>query len=90
MKRNFDAFALRRPRVANFADIKIATTFIKNLLRLEKSENNLKLCIKMQSISVFLEVTKVVAFLGKNADVSRTQEVYHVVYMFFGSSLCKL
>ena len=44
----------------------------------------------MQSISVFLEVTKVIAFLGKNADVSRTQEVYHVVYMFFGSSLCKL
>ena len=40
VKRNFDAFALRRPRVANFADIKIATTFIKNLLRLEKSENN--------------------------------------------------
>ena len=40
VKRNFDAFALRRPRVANLADIKIATTFIKDLLRLEKSENN--------------------------------------------------
>ena len=41
-------------------------------------------------MSVFLDVTKVVASLWKNAVVSRTQGVYHVVYMFFGSSLCKL
>ena len=44
----------------------------------------------MQSISVFLDVTKFANFCWKNADVSRTQSVCHVIYMLFGSSLGKV
>ena len=40
---------------------------------------------KMQSISVFLDITKVADFQGKNADVSRTQGVNYVIYVFWGS-----
>ena len=41
----------------------------------------------MQSISVFLDIAKFADFRWKNADVSRTQEVCHVISIFFGSSL---
>ena len=44
----------------------------------------------MQSLSVFLNIRKVVSFQLKNADVSRTQGVCHVIYTFFRSSLDKL
>ena len=44
----------------------------------------------MQSISVFLDITKVADFRWKNADDSRTQGVCHVIYIFFGSSLGKV
>ena len=41
----------------------------------------------MQSISAFLDITKVGDFRLKDADVSRTQEGRHVIHMFFRSSL---
>ena len=44
----------------------------------------------MQSISVFLDIAKFADFRRKNADVSRTQEVRHVIHMFFRSPLAKL
>ena len=44
----------------------------------------------MQFISVFLDITKDADFRLKNTDVSRTQGVYHVIYIFFGSSLGKV
>ena len=43
----------------------------------------------MQSRAVFLDIAKVADFRWKNADVSRTQNVCHVIYFFFGSSLGK-
>ena len=48
------------------------------------------MCIKMQPMSVFLDITKVANFQWKNADVSRTQDVCHMIYMVFGSSLGKV
>ena len=36
----------------------------------------------MQSISVLLKITKVAYFQWKNTDVSRTQMVCHVFYVF--------
>ena len=51
-------YILRKPGVATFADtIEIATIFIKT------SFKDLKLSIKMQSISVFLDIAKVDDFL---------------------------
>ena len=44
----------------------------------------------MQSISVFLDIAKFADLSWKNADVSRTQGVCHVIYIFFGSSLGKV
>ena len=44
----------------------------------------------MQSLSVFLNITKIADFWVKNADVARTQGVCHVIYTFFRSSLGKL
>ena len=55
---------LRRPRVVNFADIiKIATIFIKTTF---KDSNKIKrvknYVLKVQSISAFLDLTKVANF----------------------------
>ena len=55
---------LRRPRVVNFADIiKIATIFIKTTF---KDSNKIKrvknYVLKVQSISAFLDITKVANF----------------------------
>ena len=44
----------------------------------------------MQSISVFLDTKKFADFQCKNADVSRTQGVCHVIHIFFGTSLDKV
>ena len=44
----------------------------------------------MQSISVFPEITKIAHYRWKNADVSRTQGVCHMIYVFFGFSLSKV
>ena len=44
----------------------------------------------MESISEFLDIAKIADFWSKNADVSRTQGVCHVIHIFFGSSLGKI
>ena len=51
---------------------------------------NEKLCIKVQSLSVFLDIAKLADLQSKNADVSRTQQLCHVIDIFFGSSLVKV
>ena len=59
-------FHLRRPRVTNFPDIiKVSTMFIKTTFNDSKKVGNWKLCLKTQSISVFLDKTKVVDFREK-------------------------
>ena len=74
-----NTFILRKPRLAisNYI-IKILTMFIKKIFKdSKKSRKNHKLFIKMQSISVFLDIAKFAYFRRKNADISRTQEVCH-------------
>ena len=44
----------------------------------------------MQSISVFLDITKVADFRWKNADICRMQGVCHVIDIFFEYSLGKI
>ena len=44
----------------------------------------------MQSIYAFLDLAKFANFWCKNADVSKTQRVCHVIYIFFGSLLGKV
>ena len=49
-----------------------------------------KACIKMQSLSLFSDTTKIANFWWTNADVSKTHGVCHVIYIFFGSPLGKV
>ena len=44
----------------------------------------------MESMSVLSDITKFSDFCRKNADVSRTQGVCHMIHIFFGSSLGKV
>ena len=44
----------------------------------------------MQSIPIFLDITKVADFQLKNADVSGTKVMCCVIYAFFGSHLGKV
>ena len=44
----------------------------------------------MQTMSVFCDIAKFADLRWKNADVSITQEVCHVIYVFFGLSLDKV
>ena len=46
--------------------------------------------LKMKSLSVFLDITKVADSWSKIADISRTHGLYHVIYIFFRSSLGKV
>ena len=43
-----------------------------------------------ESISVFSDIAKFSDFRFKNADVSTTQGVYHVIHIFFRFSLGKV
>ena len=45
------------------------------------------LLIKVKSLSVFRDIAKFANFQSKNADVSRFQEVCHVIHVCFGSPL---
>ena len=44
----------------------------------------------MQSISACLDTAKNADFWRKDANVSRTQGMCHVIYIYFGSSLGKI
>ena len=44
----------------------------------------------MESLSVFLDVTKLADFRRKNADVGKNQGVCHVIYIIFASSSGKV
>ena len=44
----------------------------------------------MKSMPVFPDIAKFADFRWKNAEVSRTQEVHHVIHICFGSPLGKV
>ena len=64
---------------------KLQPCLLKQALKIQKKLKELEICIKMQSIPVFPDVTKIADFQWKNADVSRIQAVCHMIYMLFGS-----
>ena len=59
-----NTFILRRPRVANFTDIiKITNTYIKTTFKDSKeAKKNQKFCIRMHSLFVVLDITKIADF----------------------------
>ena len=66
---------------------KLQRCLLKQPLKTQIKLNNLEFIIRMQSISVFLDIIKVADFGWKNADTSRTQGVRHVISIFLGCSL---
>ena len=76
-----------RPRVAIFADIlKIVTMFVKTILKYSKKVKRFRnYVLKCNLYQYFLIQQNLLIFDEKNADISTTQRVYHVIYIFFGS-----
>ena len=56
--------------------------YYSNLEDSRKVKTKQKLFIKMQSVSVFLDIAKLADFPWKSTDVSRTQGVCHVIHIF--------
>ena len=84
-------FVLKRPKMVNFADIfKIATMFLKKAFKNSRNLKTGNIWIKIQSISVLLDMTKDGGFRLKNAYVRRTHELFHLIFIFFGPSLGKV
>ena len=50
----------------------------------------LEIIYQMQSVSVFLDIAKIADFWWKNANLSGTQVVCHVIDVSFGSFLDKV
>ena len=101
----WNAFILRRPRLANSADTnKVASMFIKTNFKNFKRIKNyvctqflivylkpMILCIYLNAIYIYTSwYNKSFWFSVKNTDVSKTQWLCHAIYIFFGSSLGKL
>ena len=76
---------LRRPGIAIFADIiKIVTMFLKTIfkdsIQIKKIRNYVSKC---NLYLYFLIQQNMLISSKKNADVSRTQRVCHVIHIFF-------
>ena len=64
--------------------------FLKKIFQDSKKVKKIETMYKIKSLSLFLDIAKFADFRQKNADVSRTQGVCHVIYILFGSSLGKV
>ena len=70
--------------------LKLQIYLLKKPLKTQKKWKELETIIKVRCISLSLDLKKVADFQWKNADSTRTQEVCHAIYKFFGSSLSKV
>ena len=71
--------------------IKIITIYIKTIFKDSKEFKRVRNYVSKCNLYLFLQIAKFVFIIGeKNADVSRTQGVCHVIHIFFGSSLGKV
>ena len=61
-------------------------TIFKDSIKFKRIRNYVSKC----NLSVFLDIANFAGFPQKNADVNRTQEVCHVIHIFFGFSLGKV
>ena len=84
-------FILRRPRVANFDDImKITAIFIRITFKDSKKLKGIRNYALKCNLFMYFLIKQNWWISGKNADVNRYQGLCHVIYTFFGSSLCKV
>ena len=69
---------------------KLQQNLVKQPLKIQTNLKESEIMYWNGILSVFLDTKEVIDFRWKNADVSRTQEVCHVIYIYFGSSLGKV
>ena len=63
--------------------------FIKTSLKTQKMFKKLEIIYRKAIISVFFDMAKFANFWRKSTDVIRTQGLFHVINIFFGSSFGK-
>ena len=85
-------FILKRPGVAIFADIiKIVTMCIKTILKDSRKVRRIRNYVSKWNLYLNILIQQNLLISGKkNADLNRTQEVCHVIYIDFGSYLVEL
>ena len=65
--------------------------FIKTIFNGSKKVKSMRIyVVKCNLYLYFVDITKVANFSREIADVSRTQRVRHLIYIFFGSPLGKV
>ena len=65
--------------------------FIKTIFNGSKKVKSMRIyVVKCNLYLYFVDITKVANFSREIADVSRTQRVRHLIYIFFGSTLGKV
>ena len=82
-----NAFILRKPKVVNFADIIKILTIIKKTFEDSKNVKRIRNYVFKCNLHLCFLVYQNLQIFGEKNNVSRTQVVYHVIYIFFGSSL---
>ena len=84
-------FVLRNPGVAIFADIaKILTIFLKATFKDSTKVRRIINYVSKSNLYLYFLIQQNLSISGKNPDVSRTQGVYHVIHIIFGTSLGKV
>ena len=69
--------------------------FVCDIIRPSKelpvqSKNKVWKLLRIMNEDIRTDITKIAEFRWKNADISRTQGMCHVIYVFFESSLGKV
>ena len=82
---------LRWPGVAIFADIiKIVTMFIKTIFKDSRKVKRIRNYVSKCNLYLYFLIAEFADFWWRIADVSRAQEQWHVIHIFFGSFLSKV
>ena len=87
----YKTFIWRSPRVTNFADIiKIVAMLLKHSLKTQKKLKEVEI-MYWNAIYIYISgCSRICWFPVKNAYVSRTQGVCHMIDIYFWSSLDKV
>ena len=87
-----DTSILRRPRVVIFADIvKIVTIFIKTIFKDSKKVKTIRNTVLKSNLYLYVLIQQNLLISTKKiADVSRYKGLYHMIDIFFRSSLGKI
>ena len=86
-----NTYILRRPGVASFAYIiKILTMFLETIFKYSRKVKRIRNYVSKCNLYLSFLILQIPDFWWKDADVSRTQGLCHVIHIFCGPSLGKV